>query len=135
MTTIVICKTELGNRNATSKMYRLSHLIMENINPEKRKRKSNKETVLLLEQRQKYRENCIITGRKTKIYRRKKFIAWIRTIISVNTKLDRMYTWKENFWTTISVWTFKSSIKTLSLIHIWRCRRPAMCRSRWSPYH
>ena len=23
----------------------------------------------------------------------------------------------------------------LSLIHIWRCRRASMCRSRWSPYH
>ena len=24
---------------------------------------------------------------------------------------------------------------TLSLIHIWRCRRRLRCRSRWSPYH
>ena len=24
---------------------------------------------------------------------------------------------------------------TLSLIHIWRCRRAVGCRSRWSPYH
>ena len=24
---------------------------------------------------------------------------------------------------------------TLSLIHIWRCRRITGCRSRWSPYH
>ena len=24
---------------------------------------------------------------------------------------------------------------TLSLIHIWRCRRYSLCRSRWSPYH
>ena len=23
----------------------------------------------------------------------------------------------------------------LSLIHIWRCRRGVLCRSRWSPYH
>ena len=23
----------------------------------------------------------------------------------------------------------------LSLIHIWRCRRSTLCRSRWSPYH
>ena len=27
------------------------------------------------------------------------------------------------------------SSKYLSLIHIWRCRRYAVCRSRWSPYH
>ena len=25
--------------------------------------------------------------------------------------------------------------RELSLIHIWRCRRGAECRSRWSPYH
>ena len=28
------------------------------------------------------------------------------------------------------VWSFG-----LSLIHIWRCRRYSLCRSRWSPYH
>ena len=27
------------------------------------------------------------------------------------------------------------SLLTLSLIHIWRCRRRLRCRSRWSPYH
>ena len=27
------------------------------------------------------------------------------------------------------------SIFSLSLIHIWRCRRDVLCRSRWSPYH
>ena len=27
------------------------------------------------------------------------------------------------------------SIIRLSLIHIWRCRRSTLCRSRWSPYH
>ena len=26
-------------------------------------------------------------------------------------------------------------IFNLSLIHIWRCRRYSLCRSRWSPYH
>ena len=25
--------------------------------------------------------------------------------------------------------------QSLSLIHIWRCRRTPRCRSRWSPYH
>ena len=34
--------------------------------------------------------------------------------------------------TTRYVLTF---ILQLSLIHIWRCRRYAVCRSRWSPYH
>ena len=27
------------------------------------------------------------------------------------------------------------TVKCLSLIHIWRCRRIERCRSRWSPYH
>ena len=27
------------------------------------------------------------------------------------------------------------SVVQLSLIHIWRCRRSTLCRSRWSPYH
>ena len=26
-------------------------------------------------------------------------------------------------------------VDKLSLIHIWRCRRSTLCRSRWSPYH
>ena len=26
-------------------------------------------------------------------------------------------------------------VRKLSLIHIWRCRRSTLCRSRWSPYH
>ena len=26
-------------------------------------------------------------------------------------------------------------LSQLSLIHIWRCRRSTLCRSRWSPYH
>ena len=29
----------------------------------------------------------------------------------------------------------KGTLLHLSLIHIWRCRRYAVCRSRWSPYH
>eukprot|EP00826_Nyctotherus_ovalis_P007436 TRINITY_DN11862_c0_g1_i5.p1 TRINITY_DN11862_c0_g1~~TRINITY_DN11862_c0_g1_i5.p1 ORF type:complete len:103 (+),score=6.56 TRINITY_DN11862_c0_g1_i5:116-424(+) len=32
-----------------------------------------------------------------------------------------------------TVYTFSNS--SLSLIHICRCRRYAVCRSRWSPYH
>ena len=27
------------------------------------------------------------------------------------------------------------TMSDLSLIHIWRCRRSTLCRSRWSPYH
>ena len=32
------------------------------------------------------------------------------------------------------LYTF-SAVSRLSLIHIWRCRRHVVCRSRWSPYH
>ena len=31
--------------------------------------------------------------------------------------------------------TYQYKMVELSLIHIWRCRRYAVCRSRWSPYH
>ena len=29
----------------------------------------------------------------------------------------------------------RGNVLKLSLIHIWRCRRSTLCRSRWSPYH
>ena len=45
----------------------------------------------------------------------------------------------------LHAWTLKSqqtrpcswwwTVMRLSLIHIWRCRRSTLCRSRWSPYH
>ena len=38
-----------------------------------------------------------------------------------------LYFAKQDKWST-HIWT-------LSLIHIWRCRRIERCRSRWSPYH
>ena len=45
--------------------------------------------------------------------------------------------WTSCSWTlTIlsSSWT-PAGEEDLSLIHIWRCRRSTLCRSRWSPYH
>ena len=33
-----------------------------------------------------------------------------------------------------NVMNIRTNIR-LSLIHIWRCRRSTLCRSRWSPYH
>ena len=38
--------------------------------------------------------------------------------------------WISKSWTFIC-WRYLE----LSLIHIWRCRRSTLCRSRWSPYH
>ena len=40
--------------------------------------------------------------------------------------------------TTVTLqWHYSDTTVTLqlSLIHIWRCRRSTLCRSRWSPYH
>ena len=35
----------------------------------------------------------------------------------------------------IHAFTHWTTVTDLSLIHIWRCRRSTLCRSRWSPYH
>ena len=43
-------------------------------------------------------------------------------------------TWINSFlW--IKLYWLPHTIVSLSLIHIWRCRRSTLCRSRWSPYH
>ena len=53
-----------------------------------------------------------------------------------------MCTWCAIPWAAIDskmkliwMWFLKFKVFDLSLIHIWRCRRYAVCRSRWSPYH
>ena len=38
-------------------------------------------------------------------------------------------------WEDTSVLLSFQHAQSLSLIHIWRCRRLLRCRSRWSPYH
>ena len=35
-------------------------------------------------------------------------------------------------WGYLAFW---AAVLPLSLIHICRCRRSTLCRSRWSPYH
>ena len=62
----------------------------------------------------------------------------------------RLSTSSSHLWCSLIVttsWEVKSHLITssalgwihlvhlLSLIHIWRCRRYSLCRSRWSPYH
>ena len=42
---------------------------------------------------------------------------------------------KKPFVMTASVTIRNEGAFHLSLIHIWRCRRSTLCRSRWSPYH
>ena len=44
------------------------------------------------------------------------------------------YTRNNAIYMILYVVFFVSGIE-LSLIHIWRCRRYSLCRSRWSPYH
>ena len=41
-------------------------------------------------------------------------------------------TWYSGFFGCCAIYL---QVMGLSLIHIWRCRRYAVCRSRWSPYH
>ena len=48
-------------------------------------------------------------------------------------KMDFILHWPEVF--SILEPNFTGIGWELSLIHIWRCRRYAVCRSRWSPYH
>ena len=51
-------------------------------------------------------------------------ISWSLTIpIALNTIIAR------------TPYDRKITTQFLSLIHIWRCRRSTLCRSRWSPYH
>ena len=52
----------------------------------------------------------------------------------------KKYTRDDEWWITLK-WAWPGSrdllfnFWDLSLIHIWRCRRSTLCRSRWSPYH
>ena len=46
-----------------------------------------------------------------------------------------MNTYRYSVWNLPSLSLNMHSLYTLSLIHIWRCRRYAVCRSRWSPEH
>ena len=59
-------------------------------------------------------------------------------------KILRIFRIRARNMQTLSVWRRRMSVNraeksrqeySLSLIHIWRCRRSTLCRSRWSPYH
>ena len=55
--------------------------------------------------------------------------------------LSKLKNKTKNLWLKATVeyfstkWAKRTSNIVLSLIHIWRCRRYSLCRSRWSPYH
>ena len=70
------------------------------------------------------------------------YITWVFLVIRPFTGTITFFTlwpwpWSlTNFLKTLTLLrTFKQWVLELSLIHIWRCRRYAVCRSRWSPYH
>ena len=48
---------------------------------------------------------------------------------------DSKATWDEGRGKQSSEISALHHCQYLSLIHIWRCRRSTLCRSRWSPYH
>ena len=52
-----------------------------------------------------------------------------------NPKHDRMEKWRGRHCRHLRAEVFIEKGMDLSLIHIWRCRRSTLCRSRWSPYH
>ena len=49
------------------------------------------------------------------------------TLSNLNRFSKFLHCWK--------AYKIRCKTNTLSLIHIWRCRRSTLCRSRWSPYH
>ena len=58
--------------------------------------------------------------------------------VSRNVKTPINLTLRSKFKVVSGSWmyaTHRLMVIHLSLIHIWRCRRYAVCRSRWSPYH
>ena len=78
---------------------------------------------------------------KSKSYIRKRYQMIHETLNSCKLSLLTFSTGKRIHFLvkSFSPCRFKSfpecPIKLLSLIHIWRCRRYSLCRSRWSPYH
>ena len=60
-------------------------------------------------------------------------INFIVTVLNMRARGMAMYSIPLFAW-SIFVTAFLLLL-SLSLIHIWRCRRSTLCRSRWSPYH
>ena len=50
---------------------------------------------------------------------------WSKITVTQQVLSWQLWIYSADLWTTL----------VLSLIHIWRCRRVTVCRSRWSPYH
>ena len=77
-----------------------------------------------------------------KIHYRNLKILVSKTTGSISTKIGTKHPWVKGIQDSSNKGPafFQGEIitkkqKYLSLIHIWRCRRYAVCRSRWSPYH
>ena len=59
---------------------------------------------------------------------------WMMTFYQIHYYLWCIYN-KGTRPSAIIISTQVRPLQVLSLIHIWRCRRSTLCRSRWSPYH
>eukprot|EP00826_Nyctotherus_ovalis_P005239 TRINITY_DN11175_c0_g2_i1.p1 TRINITY_DN11175_c0_g2~~TRINITY_DN11175_c0_g2_i1.p1 ORF type:complete len:137 (-),score=19.27 TRINITY_DN11175_c0_g2_i1:12-422(-) len=58
-------------------------------------------------------------------------------LAKINDELERIFTDLKGYLKTkkAAIRFELTAIQNLSLIHICRCRRSTLCRSRWSPYH
>ena len=56
-------------------------------------------------------------------------------VVIVNSSASRQHPQQRTVVRSVVIIVKKSTSINLSLIHIWRCRRSTLCRSRWSPYH
>ena len=61
------------------------------------------------------------------------YLGWLE--LRYNTKYTHLHLYTKSFSIYLGLQFFSIPNISLSLIHIWRCRRSYACRSRWSPYH
>ena len=76
---------------------------------------------------------CLSVSQSLSLY----FVSPFQVLISLSlyNKTDRQTQTHTHTHTNTHTHTYIHTHTHLSLIHIWRCRRDVLCRSRWSPYH
>ena len=82
--------------------------------------------------------NEAILSFQVEVTRRKHPSWWDNTSSSLHTRWIHIQSsqWRYWFeWSRVLDPLSCGCVDNLSLIHIWRCRRYSLCRSRWSPYH
>ena len=85
---------------------------------------------------QRWRTEKHLKGGKPglKIQKKGKYFHWRMVLLPVS-MLHKYFIASNRASHKAAIFIRPLSIKRLSLIHIWRCRRAVTCRSRWSPYH